>query len=67
MRLRTASPAFSVSAPALPQGIPSGEFLDVMIDFVPPSAEPLEELLLLEFGGSSPDRRAVTLLGSGSP
>jgi hypothetical protein len=67
VRLRTASPAFEVSAPLLPQVIGKGEFLDVIIDFVPASAEPLEEVLLLEFGGAAPHRRAVTLLGTGSP
>jgi hypothetical protein len=67
VRPRTASTAFTVSTPALPQTIGNGEFLDVIIDFVPSSAGPHEDVLLVEFGGTAPDRRAVTVLGTGSP
>lgn len=63
--LRAPSAAFSVRAPALPQVITRGEFLEVAVEFSPPRAQPYEEVLLIQIGGDDPDRRGITLLGSG--
>src|SRR5687767_8321865 len=63
--LRAPSSAFSVRVPALPHVITRGEFLEVAVEFSPPSAQPYEEVLLIQIGGGAADRRGITLLGSG--
>ncbi|HEY6561908.1 MAG TPA: hypothetical protein VI072_31785 [Polyangiaceae bacterium] len=63
--LRAPSAAFSVRAPALPQVIMRGEFLEVVVEFAPPGAQPYEEVLLIQIGGDAPDRRGITLFGWG--
>jgi hypothetical protein len=54
-----------VRAPALPRVIARGEFLELTVEFSPPSLQPYEEVLLIQIGGSAADRRGITLLGSG--
>jgi hypothetical protein len=63
--LRVPSAAFSVRGPSLPRVIARGEFLELVVEFSPPSAEPYEEVLLIQIGGDNGDRRGITLLGWG--